>query len=810
MKRSLSPTQILAALVALVLTAAINPVPVSAQGFLIEPANPHSLPRWVRRPIVAPPTAPTPYAIQSLEVDATINGGVAKVDVSQTFKNEGSSTIETAFVFPLPYDGAIEAMTLLVNGKEYPAKLLDAKEARSAYEAIVRKNRDPALLEWIGTGMFQTSVFPIPAGETRTVTISYSQLLRTGDGLVEFLFPTGCAKYTSKPIGKTSFNVTIVGDSEIKNVYSPAHDLKIDRNGKNVVKASVVLENKDPGADFRLFFDQSADELTAKVQSYRPDDSKDGFFLMLASPKIEDDEKTPLPKTIILTLDVSGSMMGKKIEQARDSLKYVLERLRDGDKFNIVLFSNDARLYKPELQVASPETRAEALAYASAVRATGGTDIEDALKVSFAQFDQDDSANPKYFVFLSDGEPTVKERNEMKLAELARTENKTKARVFTFGVGHDVHSRLLDRFVRDGRGSGEYVKPEENIEDRVSKLYSRIETPVFSDVSFEFVLKDNPDEKYFTNLVYPSDKTDVFAGEQLVVVGRYSKPGAIKMIASGKVGEKDVKFEFDGELTAKSPDSSYSYVERLWAVRRVGEIVDQLDLNGENKELLDELLNLAKEHGILTPYTSFLADDSVALNDNMSNARIVASNVGTMQARTSDASGFAQRSLKQNYRSTQSLASLDDSASESMELAMSAAPGPVATMGGGMGSMGGGMGSTSGSGMTGGRALLVPRSAAKRAPGTMSAPSAVPETKPIDAIRKIAGKTFYFKEGRWIDASIDEEMEKNQKPIEVAQFGDKYFELVGANGREFSQYLVFSEPVTLNYNGQIYKIDPQK
>ena len=158
---------------------------VSGQGFLIEPVHPRPLPRWIVRPV--PIEESTPYKIESLEVAATLSDSVAKVDVSQTFKNEGSSTIETAFVFPLPYDGAIDSMTLLVNGKEYPAKLLDAKEARQTYESIVRKNRDPALMEWVGTGMFKTSVFPIPAGESRTVTLSYSQLMRVNDGLTEFL-----------------------------------------------------------------------------------------------------------------------------------------------------------------------------------------------------------------------------------------------------------------------------------------------------------------------------------------------------------------------------------------------------------------------------------------------------------------------------------------------------------------------------------------------------------------------------------------------------------------------------------------------
>ena len=788
----------------LALTALV-PQFASAQGFLIEPINPRPLPRWIVRPVPMPTPAPEPipYKIESLDVDATINNSVAKVDVSQTFKNEGSSTIETSFVFPLPYDGAIDSMTLLVNGKEYPAKLLGAKEARETYEAIVRKNKDPALLEWIGTGMFQTSVFPIPAGESRTVSISYSQILRTSSGLTDFLFPLSCAKYTSKPVEKTTFSVTIVGDSEIKNVYSPTYDLKIERNGANVVKATYSLENKVPVNDFRIFFDQSADDLAAKVQSYRPNDSEDGYFLLLAAPKIANEESQPLPKTIVFALDVSGSMSGEKINQARDSLKFVLERLRDGDKFAIVLFSNEATSYKPELQVCSAETRADALAFVSSVRARGGTNIEDALKVATAMFDKDDGSNPKYLLMLSDGEPTVNECNEMKLAQIARDSNKAKARVCTFGVGYDVNSRLLDRFVRDGRGQGEYVKPDEKIEDAVSKLYGHIEDPIFSEVSFEFAMKNEPDKKYFTNLVYPSEPTDVFAGEQIVLVGRYSASGDITISAKGKIGDKDVQFDFDGSLIEKSSDSSYAYVERLWAARRVGEIIDQLDLNGMNQELMDELLKLAKEHGILTPYTSFLADDSVALND-ASNNRLAASNFDAMASQTSNSSGFAQRSFKQFSRNQMNVADSADYAAEEA-VAMSAPP---------VGGMGGGMGGGVGMAASGSRSLAqkaaAPRLSFSNSGIRHASSDSGAARSPRETMRNIAGKTFYLKDGRWVDASIDEKMEQSQKPIVLSQFSDEYFKAVAENGQNFSQYLVFTEPVTLNYNGQIYNIDPEK
>src|SRR5208337_962007 len=162
------------------------PVLAQAQGLLVvvDPAEHVRLPRpiiiWpphpLPHPIPLPEPSPVSYKIDALEVDARVTDQVATVQVSQSFVNTGSRQMEVAFIFPLPYDGAIDRMTLLVDGREMPAKLLSADEARRTYEEIVRKNRDPALLEWIGTGMFKTSVFPVPAGARRTVSLRYVQL----------------------------------------------------------------------------------------------------------------------------------------------------------------------------------------------------------------------------------------------------------------------------------------------------------------------------------------------------------------------------------------------------------------------------------------------------------------------------------------------------------------------------------------------------------------------------------------------------------------------------------------------------------
>ena len=794
---------------------AFSPRLANAQGFLFEPAHPRPLPRIIHPPHVLFPAPREPvYSIESEEIVADVSGSVARVDVSQTFKNEGSSTIETAFVFPLPYDGAVDSMTLLVDGKETPAQLVDAEEARKQYEEIVRKARDPALLEWVGVGLFKTSVFPIPAGESRTVTMRYTQVLRAGAGLTEFFFPLSAAKYSSKPIKKISFDVSISGNSEIKTVYSPTFDLKIERPEKTKAKVSCVLENTVPSGDFRLFFDENADDLSAKVLSYRPVENEDGYFLLLASPKIADEGAKPLPRTIVFCLDVSGSMMGAKIEQARESMKFVISRLHDGDKFNVVLFGSDVVSFKDDLQVASAETRQEALGYVDGVRARGTTHIEGALKRAFSLLNGDDSSNLKYLIFVSDGEATVGETNEMKLAQIARENNKSAARFFSFGVGYDVNARLLDRFVRDGRGQGEYVKPEEKIEDRISAFYSRVDAPVFSDVEFSFSLKDATDKKYFVNQVYPSGKTDLFAGEKLVMAGRYSTPGEVKIQAKGKIGERDEEKNFEGVFTAKSEDSTNAFVERIWAARRIGEIIDELDLNGMNQELLDELVQLSKKHGVMTPYTSFLAREDVALNSAANNAT-ARDNFHALASNTSGMGGVRQRSMKQGLKQVDNLNGAQfDSIAESnvMALADDSSSASSARMSGGMG---GGMGGGRRVGVAGGRILAAPATLAKRAlpMGAMGAAAPAPSPAPqIDEavsnnIRVVADKTFYLRGGRWVDSSVTEEMEKNATPVEVKQFSDEYFKLIDENGSDLSRYLVFEESITINFKGKLYRIE---
>ena len=765
------------------------PLAAQAQGVLVveDPGQSVRLPRpgiiWPPpyppphppRPVPPPPPPPATYKIKELSVNAKIVDQVASVQVTQSFVNTGSRQLEVSFVFPLPYDGAIDQLTLMVDGKEYPAKLLKAEEARRLYEDIVRKNKDPALLEWIGTGLFKTSVFPVPPGAERKVILRYNQLCRKYEGLTDFLFPLSTAKYTSDPVDEINFRISIESQDEIKNVYSPTHPVDIKRPDDKHAVVTWKVEKQIPASDFRLFYDVGRGVVSTRVLSYRPNDKEDGYFLLLASPKIEQVGQRP-PKTVVFVVDRSGSMSGKKIEQARNAAKFILNNLREGDTFNIIAYDSTVEAFRPELQRYNEETRRAALGFIEGLYAGGSTNIDGALKTALAQLT--DSSRPSYIVFLTDGLPTAGETNEMKIVANAKENNKVRARIFAFGVGYDVNARLLDRLVSENFGQSEYVRPEQDIEESVSRFYRRIESPVMTDVKIEITVDTaKPEEGPVVNRMYPKAEFDLFAGQQLVAVGRYKKPGAAKVVVQGKVGDQVQKLDFPANLVEKSPDESLGFVEKLWAIRRIGEILDEIDLKGKNEELVKELVELATRHGVVTPYTSFLADENAPIGAVTANVERAARRLEAL-AQTQGFGGVVQRDFRGQFHRAQQ-----------------AAPAPAAPSADAL------------------RPLAEAAQAFKEAGKSLGAGMAMDADRAVDEvqqaaqnIRQIANRTFYRRQNQWIDSTLTEQQQKNVQRIK--QFSREYFDLANRYGRTMAQYLVFDEPVMVNLGGQAYLIEP--
>ncbi|PQO36806.1 hypothetical protein C5Y96_06465 [Blastopirellula marina] len=756
-------TALLATSFLTVLCLAFSASIASAQGVIvIHHPHPHPLPRPIPRPMPTPQPELS-YKISKLELNANIKDQVAQVQVAQEFTNTGSRQMEVSFLFPLPYDGAIDSLTLMVDGKEFPAKLLPKDKAREVYESIVRSNKDPALLEWTGTGMFQTSVFPVPAGASREVNITYTQLLKKDGRLTDFLFPLSTAKYTDRPVEKVKVRLAIEASQKLKSIYSPTHEVDIQRNGNKRAVVKFEKENYIPSNDFRLFFESNNQKLSASVLSYRPDKHGEGFFLMLASPPPRDDAAEAVKKTVLFVVDRSGSMSGEKMDQAREAAKYVLNHLNEKDLFNIIAYDSDVESFKPELQSAGKESISEAIGFVDGLYAGGSTNIDGALSAAMKMVQEDD--RPCYILFLSDGRPTHGETNEMKIVENAKSHNNYDARMINFGVGFDVNSRLMDRLSREIKGQSQYVRPDEDLEEHVARLYRKINAPVMTNVKIKFDLEEGGQN--FVNRLLPKEVVDLFDGEQLVQVGRYKKAGKAKITITGTVNGEQEKFDFPAEFVSESNDQSNAFVEKLWAIRRIGEIIDEMDLHGQNDELMTELVKLSTDHGILTPYTSFLADENQSVRE-LADARFGGANsLSRLRAETeklaetSGRSAFLQRGFKQRFQNAQNAPAAESAPALKAAADQASSASGLATGAGGYGGLGMAVQDTE-----------------------------TDEYKVVDSVRNVGNKTLFFRENMWMDEESAVKLTRNKSEIvEIKRFSKEYFDLVAKNTKEENQVL---------------------
>ena len=575
--------------------------PVFAQGIVItiEP-DPDIRPR--RRP---PRPQFQAIEVRSHCVETNIDNQGSTTTISQTFYNPNSVQLEGQYLFPLPVEAAINSFEMTMNGKMVKGELLPADKARGIYEDIVRRYMDPGLLEFAGRGLFKASVFPILAQQELSIRFTYTELLPYDSGLVRFRYPLRTKNFSQSPVQTLSVKVNIKSEQAIQTIYSPTHSCEIIRKGDKEAIVGFEAKNNQPDADFELYYGYATDAVAASVMTFK-EGTDAGYFLALLTPKLKLSDDEIQPKDVIYVIDTSGSMLDDgKIVQARKALKLCVNALNEKDRFGLVTFSTESRKWREELALATKDNKDTVSAYIEKLEAMGGTNIASALKDGLALArTKDEIKRPTYVVFLTDGLPTVEQTDVKQLVKMAGELRETHMRIFSFGVGYDVNTWLLDTLAEQNRGQREYVKPKEDIEVKVGAFYSKISSPVLSDVRLRI------DGAEITDM-QPKVMPDLFAGGQLAVLGRYSKPGKHQVILEGTVNGVKRVYEYSQEFVTS--DATKNYLPRMWAVRRVGFLLDQINLAGFSKELRDEIVTLGTRFGIVTPYTSFLVVEDASI-----------------------------------------------------------------------------------------------------------------------------------------------------------------------------------------------------
>jgi Ca-activated chloride channel family protein len=556
-------------------------ITVMADGFII----PHPKPGMPPRPRVN---------VKYHHVDVSINDPVAITSIDQVFVNPFGQELEADYIFPIPENASVSRFVAWLDGHKMEAELLDAREARKIYEEIVRQHKDPALLEYTGRGMYRMRIYPIPANGEVRIKLQYEQTLESDYGTVTYLYPLNTEKFSKSNLEECKIDIDVKSFDKIGSVYCPTHTVKAERKGDKFLVVSYLERNVRPTEDFILHFTRQKSDFGFHLLSYREPGKKDGYFLGIISPPLNDKTKT-VDKNMIFILDSSGSMKGEKIRQAKEALKFCLLGLNPGDLFNIVDYDDNVKPYRSTLFKAARGNIDDAIDFADNIEASGGTNIYDALARACEMIPR--NGDPSYLIFLTDGLPTVGNRNIEDIIRNTSRINESRARLFVFGVGYDVNAHLLDRLSEENNGAPEYVRPNEDIEVKVSRLASKISHPAMTDIELSFA-SDNGYE------IYPDKIPDLFYGSEVIIAGRYRNTGKSEAVLSGKIGAENIDYRYPVEFSSGS--MAEEYIALLWANRRIGYLLQEMRLHGTNDELLSEVIELSKKFGIITEYTSFL------------------------------------------------------------------------------------------------------------------------------------------------------------------------------------------------------------
>jgi Ca-activated chloride channel family protein len=564
--------------------------------------------RFIGRPVPVEVSAPVVTA-----VDATVDiaDQLAVTTLVITVKNNSPRQAEAEMILPVPEEAVFKSFTFDGAAPGATARLLPKAEARQLYDSIVARSKDPALLEFVGTGALKSSVFPVAPGGTQHVKVTWEQLLKADGPRLDYVLPRTEALEYNVPWTLTG---TVKSTGPVGAIYSPSHDIAIEQNAA----AGITKVTLRPGAErqpgsVRISMMRQEAGMSASLTACPDPMGTGGYFLMLIAPPVKRADVVPMKRELTLVLDKSGSMAGGKLDQVKIAALQAIEGLADGEAFNLIVYNEAVESFAPAPVVKSPDTTARVRDYIKALRPSGGTNIHDSMLAALRQ--PPTAGMLPVVLFLTDGLPTVGVTIEKQIREAAAKENPHARRVFTFGVGVDVNTPLLSALARGAKGSAVFVLPGEDVEVKVGSVARRLNGPLMADVTLACTESGRIQD------LLPAKMPDVFEGDQIVLLGRYAGSAPLKFDLTGRDSAGERKFHFEFQLDKAS--TANTHVPRLWAARRIATLTEAVRDLGEDpnitasdprvKELTDEIVRLSRDFGVLSEYTAFFADDGTPL-----------------------------------------------------------------------------------------------------------------------------------------------------------------------------------------------------
>jgi len=536
-----------------------------------------------------------PLGIKSHRVAVQVKDGVATTALTEVFINTTKNRLEATYVFPIPGEAALVEFAMYVNGKRQTGEIVEAEKARTVYEDIVRRMRDPGLLEYMGARLLKLRVFPIEPESTQKIEVSYAYALPFDNGVYRYSFPLKTGEKASKVIEDSTFSVEIASTQAIASVYSPSHQVSVTRKDDRHAVAGFEEEGVMLEKDFVLYYSVADKDFGLSLLAHRVKD-QDGYFALMLAPRVDIAEGEVMAKDVCFVLDTSGSMLQEdRIGSARAAVKFCLKSLGNEDRFALLPFSTAVDALEGGLMPATAGNVQKAVAYVDKLEARGGTALCAALVKALEMAPEGE--RPYMVVLITDGRPTIGTVEPDAIVEEVAKANKNNLRIFSFGIAERLDVPLLDAIAQKTKGYSEYVEPGREIETEVSSFFRKVSHPVLSGLKLDF-------GKVKVSDMYPQELPDLFRGSQLLAFGRYSGSGDVAVQLAGTVKGKKQQFAYDATFPEEASDNKF--IPHLWAQRKIAYLLDEIRLHGETRELVEEVVRLSKEFGIATPYTSFL------------------------------------------------------------------------------------------------------------------------------------------------------------------------------------------------------------
>jgi Ca-activated chloride channel family protein len=558
--------------------------------------------------------------LEHTDVGISVAGFVARVSVTQRFRNPFPDPVEAIYTFPLSEKGAVDTMRISTAGRTIDGEIERRAEAKAIYDAAKAAGQVAALLDEERPNVFTQRVANLMPGATVEVHLEYTEPLRYADGTFELAFPTVVGPRFSPPGmpnpeavtppvtpegTRAGHDIAIAVDVDagvpIRSVTSALHQIDVERPTPTTARVRLRQAKDIPNRDFVLRWEVAGDDVQSASLTHRTAGA-DGYVSVVLVPPRRVPAADAAPKELVFVIDRSGSQMGAPVDKAKETMRFILDHMHPQDTFQVIDFGSTASQLFPSPQPATPEMRRQARAYIDALEANGGTMMADAVRAACAT--PADAHRLRIVTFMTDGYVG----NDLEVLSLVQSVRGT-SRWFPFGTGNGVNRFVVDGMARLGGGEAEHVLLSDSGDGIATRFWEKIASPVLTDVQVRFEGLDVID-------VFPARHADLWAERPLVIHARYRRGGSGRVVLTGYRQGQPYRQVLD--VTLPESDAAHAPIASMWARAKVDDLMAQ-DLNGLQtgtypKLLEEQIVTVALAHRLLTPFTSFVAVEERVVN----------------------------------------------------------------------------------------------------------------------------------------------------------------------------------------------------